>query len=296
MKKYSITILLTAFFLLTQSIISYGQDSLYKLGPLSQRLDGAPKGIVTKYEFESKIYNNFRHYYIYVPAQYDSSRPAALMVFQDGHAYVKEDGDFLTPAVFDNLIFQKKMPVTIGVFIDPGNATKDLPENPFRNSNRSEEYDDMGDRYVSFLIDELLPFIKMQYNISSDPAMHGIGGLSSGAICAFTAAWQRPDYFQKVLSHIGSYANIRGGHVYPDLVRKGARKNIKIFLQDGSGDLQNNYGDWWLANQQMASSFQFKGYDYKFEKGTGSHSGKHGGAILPESLIWLWSDIMQENK
>ncbi|MDP4261430.1 MAG: alpha/beta hydrolase-fold protein [Bacteroidota bacterium] len=271
-----------------------GQDSLYKPGPDSQRKEGVPKGTVTKYNWESKLYGNFREYYIYVPAQYDSTKPAALMVFQDGYAYAREDGDFRVPVVFDNLIYKKEIPVIIGVFINPGHLSKDYPENRFRASNRSDEYDDMSDRYVKFLSEELLPYIKKQYNISDNPKMHAIGGLSSGGICAFTAAWQRPDYFQKVLSHVGSFTNIRGGHEYPDLIRKSTKKDIKVFLQDGSNDLNNNFGDWWLSNLQMESALKFRGYDYKFEKGTGSHSGKHGGAILPESLRWLWSDVMKK--
>ncbi len=289
MKRYLLPLLFSFF-----CFEGIAQDSLYKPGPDSQRKDGIPKGTVTRYEWESKLYGNFREYYIYVPAQYDSTKPAALMIFQDGYAYAREDGDFRVPIVFDNLIYKKELPVIIGVFINPGHISKDYPENRFRSSNRSDEYDDMSDRYTRFLIDELIPFIKKKYNISDDPKMHAIGGLSSGGICAFTAAWQRPDYFHKVLSHVGSFTNIRGGHEYPDLIRKGARKDIKIFMQDGSNDLNNNFGDWWLSNLQMESSLKFRGYEYKFEKGTGGHSGKHGGSILPESLKWLWSDIMKK--
>ena len=267
------------------------QDSLYKLGPDSQRKEGIPKGMVTAYQWESKLYNNFRNYYVYVPAQYDSSRSTALMVFQDGYAYVREDGEFRVPVVFDNLIAKKEIPVIIAVFINPGHSSKNYPDNFFRSSNRSEEYDELSDRYVRFLTEELLPVLKKKYNISTDPKMHAIGGLSSGGICAFTAAWQRPDYFQKVISHVGSFTDIKGGHVYPSLIRKTDKKDIKIFMQDGTNDLDNTYGNWWLANLQMEAAFKFKNYDYRFEKGTGAHSGKHGGAILPESLKWLWNDI-----
>jgi len=289
MKKYILT-----FILFLAVLINFAQDSLYKLGPDSQRKDGVPKGTVTKYTWESKLYGNFREYYIYVPVQYDPTKPAALMVFQDGHAYVKEDGDFRVTVVFDNLIARKEIPVIIGVFINPGNADKQLPDNPFRGTNRSDEYDEMSDRYVNFLMAELVPFIKKQYNISDDPRMHAIAGLSSGGICAFTAAWQRPDLFQKVMSHYGSFTNIKGGHLYPDLVRKAAKKDIKIFMQDGSNDLDNIHGNWWLGNLQLESSLKFKGYDYKFEKGTGTHNGRHAGSILPESLKWLWSDITKK--
>lgn len=290
MKKFLLFVLL----LIYES--SFSQDSTYKLGPDSKAQDGVPKGTVTKYSWQSKFYNNFRDYYIYVPAEYDSTKPAALMVFQDGHSYVEENGDWRVQIVFDNLIYRKELPVIIGVFINPGHYSKDYPENLYRVSNRSNEYDMMSDGYVRFLTTELLPYIKKQYNISDDPKMHAIAGLSSGGICSFTAAWQRPDYFQKVMSFFGSFTNIQGGNAYPDLIRKGAKKDIKVFLQDGNNDLQNIYGDWWLANLEMESSFKFKGYEYKFEKGTGGHSPKHGGSILPEALKWLWSDVVKNSK
>jgi len=283
--------IILVFILFANTINCLAQDSIYHLGPDSQRKDGIPKGVVSKYEWQSKMYNNFREYYVYVPAQYDSIRPAALMVFQDGHAYVNDSGDFRVPIVYDNLIFQKKLPVTICLFVNPGHSTKDYPESRFRVSNRADEYDVLDDRYTTMLMDEIIPELKKKYNISNDPKMHGIGGLSSGAICAFTAAWEHPEYFHKVLSQIGSYTNIRGGNNYPSIIRKHKKKDIKIFMQDGSNDLNNEHGDWWLANLEMESALKFKGYEFKFEKGSGTHSGKHGGAILPESLIWLWSDI-----
>jgi len=271
------------------------QDDTYKLGPDSERHEGVPKGSVTSFTWESKIYaTTKRTYYIYVPAQYNKNTPAALMVFQDGGAYVKEDGDFRVPIVFDNLIHKKEMPVTIGLFVDPGYWTSSPPpENPFRAQNRSYEYDDVSDQYATFLITELIPELKKTYNISDEAKMHAIAGLSSGGICAFTAAWFRPEYFHKVVSHIGSFTDIRGGHIYPALIRKNSRKDIKVFLQDGNKDLNNNYGDWWLANLQMESSLKFKSYDYKFVSGTGGHTGKHGGSILPETMRWLWSDVVK---
>ena len=286
MKKY-----FSIFFLTIVVVACVAQDSLYKHGPDSQRKGGVPKGAVSKYEWQSKLYNNFRDYWVYVPAQYDSTRPAALMIFQDGHSYINDSGDFRVPIVYDNLIYQKKLPVTICLFVNPGHNTKEYPENRFRASDRADEYDVLDDRYATLLMDEIIPELKKKYNISNDPKMHGIGGLSSGAICAFTAAWEHPEYFHKVLSQIGSYTNIRGGNDYPSIIRKHKKKDIKIFMQDGSNDLNNEHGDWWLANLEMASALKFKGYEFKFEKGSGSHSGKHGGAILPESLIWLWSDI-----
>ena len=289
MKKYLLALLISFF--ITNA---YTQDSLYNLGPDSYPKPGVPKGKVTKYIWESKAYNNFREYYVYVPAQYDKTKPAALMVFQDGHAYINDSGSFRTAVVFDNLIHEGKMPVTIGLFINPGHFSKDFPNDRFRSSNRSNEYDTLSDKYVSFLLEEIIPEIKKQYNISDDPKMHAIAGLSSGAICAFTAAWQRPDYFQKVLSNIGSYTAIKGGDRYPGIIRKAPKKDIKIFMQDGSNELNNIFGDWFLSNLQMESAFKFKGYEYKFVKGKGTHSGRHGGAILPESLIWLWSDVVNK--
>jgi len=179
------------------------------------------------------------------------------MVFQDGYAYVNEEGDFRVPIVFDNLIHKKEIPVTIGLFINPGHRGAEVPERPFSASNRSIEYDSLDDTYARFLMDELIPEINKTYNLSNNPQMRAICGLSSGGICAFTAAWERPDYFSKVMSHFGSFTNIRGGHNYEAMIRKTPKKNIKVYLQDGSNDLNNEHGNWWLANQQMASSLEY---------------------------------------
>src|SRR5690606_38968964 len=170
------------------------------------------------------------------------------------------------------------------------NAVK--AESPWRVTNRSIEYDEVSGTYAQFLIDEMIPELKKKYTISDDPKMRAIGGLSSGGICAFSATWFRPEEFHKVLSHIGSFTDIRGGHNYPSMIRKSEKKDIKIFLQDGSNDLNNQFGNWWLANLQMESALQYKNYEVRFIKGEGGHDGKHGGAILPDSLIWLWNDVM----
>ena len=270
----------------------------YTLGPDSKEQEGVPEGTVTKHTWESEIFGDtWREYYIYVPSQYDPEKPAALMIFQDGHTYVNKEGSFRVPIVFDNLIHQGEMPVTIGLFINPGERKDLLPvKNPWGVSNRGREYDEVTDLYASFLIEEMIPELAKSYNLSDDPKMRAVGGISSGGICAFTAAWFRPDQFHKVLSHVGSFTDIRGGYVYPTLIRKSSKKDIKVFLQGGEKDLDNNFGNWWLANQQMAASLKFRGYDYRFEGGTEGHNGKHGGAILPESLKWLWSDVMQESK
>lgn len=266
----------------------HGADD-YKLGPDSQRQEGVPKGAVTQHKWVSmKVYpGTERDYWIYVPAQYDMTQAAHLMVFQDGSAYVNEERDFRVPVVFDNLIHKKELPITIGLFINPGTIPPAEAGQTAR-SNRSFEYDSLGDQYARFLLEELLPEVEKTFNISKDPAHRGICGISSGGICAWTVAWERPDQFGRVLSHVGSFTNIRGGHVYPAIIRKTERKPIRVFLQDGSNDLDNLHGNWPLANLEMASALKFAKYDYKFEYGDGGHNGKHGGAILPDSMKWLF--------
>jgi enterochelin esterase-like enzyme/sugar lactone lactonase YvrE len=264
----------------------------YQLGPDSQVQPGVPKGRVEgPFEWRSKIFGGtVRQYWVYVPAQYSASTPAAVMVFQDGHAYVSVDGNYRVPVVFDNLIAKKEMPVTIGIFINPGDVADTVPADPWRANNRSIEYDTLSDRYARFLIDEILPEVGKKYALTTDPEKRAIAGASSGGICAFTVAWEHPEAFRKVVSHIGSFANIRGGHVYPSLIRKTEVKPLRVFLQDGSADLDNEHGSWPLGNQAMAAALKFKGYDYRFEFGVGAHTGKHGGSLLPDTLRWLWRD------
>jgi len=264
-------------------------DEVYKHGPESVRKECVPRGTVTGHQWTSRIFEGTqRDYWVYVPKQYTGEQPAAVMVFQDGHAYVNEAGDFRTPVVFDNLIHAGKMPVTIGIFINPGHREKDAPENAWRASNRSFEYDTLSAQYARFLLEEILPEVGQKYRLTENPDERAICGISSGGICAWTVAWERPDAFRKVLSHVGSFTNIRGGHIYPALIRKTERKPIRVFLQDGNQDLDNQHGNWWLANLQMEAALKFAQYDFRFVPGEGGHSGKHGGAILPESLEWLW--------
>lgn len=290
---------LTTFLLLLilgASTVS-ANDEAYKLGPDSERQDGVPQGTVTKSQWHSQVFaNTVRDYWVYVPAQYDEQRPAAVMVFQDGHAYVNETGQFRIPVVFDNLIHKQQMPVTIGIFINPGHKADEPPRNAWRANNRSFEYDTLSDQYARFLLEEILPEVAVAYNLSKEPADRAICGISSGGICAFTVAWQRPDAFGKVLSHVGSFTNIRGGHVYPALIRKTPVKPIRVFLQDGSHDLDNAHGNWWLSNLQMDAALKFSRYDYKFVGGEGGHNGIHGGAVLPDSLRWLWRDEAREEE
>jgi enterochelin esterase family protein len=209
------------------------------------------------------------------------------MVFQDGGGYQNPKGQYRVPTVFDNLIHKKEMPVTVGIFINPG-AFPPSDKDKRGRSNRSFEYDTLSDQYARFLEQEILPEVAKSYNLRKDAAGRAICGISSGGICAFTVAWERPHLFSKVLSHVGSFTNIRGGDVYPGRIRKAPRKPIRVFLQDGSEDLDNQFGNWPLANQQMAKALAFKKYDYRFVYGHGKHSGNHGGAILPDSLRWLW--------
>jgi enterochelin esterase-like enzyme len=265
----------------------------YAYTPDSFPQEGVPQGKVTTYEWrDSKIFpGTIRRYSVYVPAQYDGSQPAALMVFQDGHAYVNREGEFRVPTVFDNLIHKGEMPLTIGVFVDPGHKKSEFPgprgwqPTP---ENRSFEYDTLSGDYAEFLLTEILPEVAKEYPFTDDPEGHAIGGISSGGICAFTVAWQRPDAFRKVLSHVGSFTNIRGGDAYPGMIRKEEKRPLRVFLQDGALDLDNQHGNWPLGNQQMAAALKFRDYDYRFEYGQGAHNGNHGGAILPESLRWLW--------
>ena len=273
---------------------AFAQES-FELGPDSQRQPGVPRGEITEHRWDaSTVYRNTeRDWWLYVPAQYDGETPAALMVFQDGASYVDETGDIRVPVVFDNLIHAGEMPVTIGIFINPGHFTDDPVDgsgSPYRARNRSAEYDTLSDQYARFVIDEIIPEVRKTYRITDDPDGWAIGGISSGGICAFTVAWERPDKFRKVVSHVGSFTNIRGGHVYPDLVRRSAPKPIRVFLQDGSQDLNIRFGNWWLANQQMASSLEFAGYDFKTVFGEGGHNLEHGGAIFSDTMRWLWRD------
>jgi enterochelin esterase-like enzyme len=260
----------------------------YTLGVDSKAQDGVPRGEVTQYHAKGeRIYPGVeRDYWLYIPQQYDESQPACLMVFQDARFYVGADVN--VPVVFDNLIARGEMPVTIGLFVTPGDKG---PGNLYGGSdNRSVEYDSLGDPYVRFLLEELLPEVGRRCNVVSDPAGRAIGGMSSGGICAFTAAWERPDAFGKVVSHCGSFTNIRGGHNYPSLVRKTAPKPIRVFLQSGSRDLNVAAGNWSLANQEMAAALAYQQYDYQFVFGEGGHSLKHGASIFPDTLRWLWRD------
>ncbi len=286
---------LPLFFVVTTLLAFTTIDAQDELGPNHpdrQLQPGVPQGKVTTGVFsDSKVFpGSRREYSVYVPAQYADGTPASLMVFMDGSNYAKANGSFRVPVVLDNLIHQKAMPVTIAVFVNPGTipATK---TNAIARSNRSFEYDSLGYRYAGFLVDEFLPVALKGLSVSDDPAQRAVAGISSGGICAFTVAWEKPEQFGKVLSHIGSFTNIRGGWAYPGLVRKSKAtpKPIKVYLQEGKDDLNNLHGNWPLSNQDLAAALQFAGYQYKFVMTDGGHSGKFGGEQLPDALRWLWS-------
>lgn len=288
----------------------------YPLGPDSLPQPGVPKGVLTgPIEFRSRILaNTTRRYWVYVPSQYTPATPANVLVFQDGQRAVNPTGVLRVPQVLENLIYRGDIPITIGIFITPGHRGDVYPDtlgtgNP---NNRAAEYDAMDDAYARFVVEEMLPEVGKTYNLTTDPARRAIGGASSGAICAFTVAWHRPDHSRNVVSLIGSYTSIGyrpaadgrpmvpGGDLYPTLIRKTPIKPITVFLQDGSADLDNVHGNWFLANQQMLAALEFANrtadaksdpgprYRVRHEWGDGAHSDAHGGAILPDILRWMW--------
>ena len=251
-----------------------------------------PHGTVTKMPpWESKIFaNTTRDWSVYVPAQARAGEACAVMVFQDGHDYIGAQGHWRVPVVFDNLIAKGEMPATVAVFINPGHdQAKDAPKSPWNASNRSAEYDALGDRYARFLLEEILPEVGKVQRLTDDPEQRAICGASSGGICAFTVAWERPEAFRKVLSTIGSFVNLRGGNAYPSLIRKTERKPLRVFLQDSSGDLDYPFGNWPLANRQMFAALTYMKYDARFDfVESYGHNSNRGGSIFPEALRWLW--------
>jgi enterochelin esterase-like enzyme len=286
------------------------RDSLPQSDVSRGRLEGP-------FEFRSRIIaNTVRRYWVYVPAQYTGETPANVLVFQDGARAINPTGALRVPQVLENLVFRQDIPVTIGIFITPGQRGDVFPENigTGNPNNRAQDYDAVDDTYARFLVEELLPEVGKKYRLTDDPARRAIGGTSSGAICAFTVAWHRPEAFRNVLSGIGSYVSIgyrpggadqpakSGGEIYPTWIRRMPIKPIRIFLQDGSNDLDNNWGHWFLANQQMLKAFEFANraadarkdtgprYDVKHEWGDGAHSDAHLGALLPDVLRWLFRD------
>jgi enterochelin esterase family protein len=269
-------------------------DAFYELGPDSLVRRGVPKGEVTgPFKLPTAVFAGTDHdYWVYVPAQYDPADDVSLMVFNDGATYMRPDGYYRAVNVLDNLIYRGEIPVMIAVFVDPGRFTAD------GSSNRSEEYNPVDDRYARVIVDELLPRLYEQYSISPDPDRHGIAGWSSGAIAAFTVAWERPNHFRKVLSGIGTFVDLAGGHVYPEKVRESEAKPIRIFMIDGRNDNRGldddgSYDatrDWFYQNVRLKDALVEKGYDVNYSWGIGVHSHDMGGAMLPEMMRWLWRD------
>ena len=276
------------------SVVVQAADD-YQPGPDSKPQPGVPTGEVLKFTLEnSKIFPGTRHdYWVYVPKEYSPDKPACVYVGQDGVGNS-------APAVFDNLIYKKEMPVTIGVFVKPGIVPSANTNAALDRYNRSYEYDGLGDNYARFLLEEILPLVEKitlpdgrAIHLSPDGNDRCIGGQSSGAICAFTVAWERPKEFSRVFSAIGTYVDLRGGARYPSLIRKFEPKPIRVFLQDGTNDNNKYGGDWWMANQTMARALEFSGYDVTHVWGDGPHSGKHATAIFPDAMRWLWHDWPQ---
>jgi enterochelin esterase-like enzyme len=280
-------------------------DSHYHIGPDSLEHEGVAKGEVRgPFTLPSQAYPGTQHtYWVYVPAQYDKAVPASLMIFNDGQAFKNMEGDLRAPNVLDNLIDRRELPVMLAVFINPGRTPEQPEPNPKewgdKTTNRPTEYNTLDDKYARVIVDELMPALGREYNIAKDPERRGIGGASSGAIAAFTVAWERPNEFRKVLSLIGSFTNIRGGHAYADIVGRSERKPIRIVMQDGRNDNRgvgrdggayDPLRDWFLQNVRLKDALVLKGYDVSYQFGIGRHSQKHGGMVLPDMMRWLWRD------
>src|SRR5687767_9098021 len=280
-------------------------DAHYQIGPDSLPREGVAKGEVRgPFMLPSQAYPGTQHtYWVYVPAQYSPAVPASLMIFNDGQAFKNPvEGDLRVPTVLDNLIDRREIPVMLAVFINPGRTPEQPEPTPQewgdRTTNRPTEYNTLDDKYARVIVDELMPALNKDYNIAKDPERRGIGGASSGAIAAFTVAWERPNDFRKVLSIVGSFVNLRGGHAYADIVQKSERKPIRIFLQDGRNDnrgvgREGKYDetrDWFLQNVRLMKALTDKGYDVNYSWGMNRHGQAMGGAILPEMMRWLWRD------
>ncbi|MEP7258571.1 MAG: SMP-30/gluconolactonase/LRE family protein [Flavitalea sp.] len=284
--------LLPLLILLQSAIFAQTPEEKYAADPASTKQSGVPKGETLKFSFSSSgiFPGTSRDYLVYIPAQYRPDKPACVYVSQDG---IQNNA----PVVFDNLINSKQMPVTIGIFITPGRVKAANGEAAIDRMNRSFEYDGLGDAYARFILEEILPEVEKQkttdgrvIRLSKKGNDRAIGGASSGAVCAFTAAWEKPAEFSRVFSAIGTYVGLRGADRYPTLIRKYEPKPIRIFLQDGSNDLNIYGGDWWKSNETMERALTFSGYEVNHVWGEGGHSGTHASAIFPEAMRWLWKD------
>jgi sugar lactone lactonase YvrE/enterochelin esterase-like enzyme len=285
-------LLLSAFIFLQLATFAQAPVEKYTIDSASVEHAGVQKGETLKFTFEnSKIFPGTRRdYWVYVPTQYKPDQPACVYVNQDGIGWK-------APTVFDNLINNKEMPITIGIFVSPGQVVAANGQTANDRFNRSFEYDGLGDNYARFILEELLPEVEKQ-KTSDGRAIHlskngndrAIGGASSGAVCAFTAAWEKPNEFSRVFSAIGTYVGLRGAERYPTLVRKYETKPIRIFLQDGVNDLNIYGGDWWKANETLERALTFAGYEVKHVWGEDGHNGNQGTSIFPDAMRWIWKD------
>ncbi len=274
-------------------------DAYYQLGPDSKPQAGVPKGkIAGPFTLPSRVFAGTQHtYFVYVPAQYDPAQPTPVIILNDGQAMMAEPGDVQAQNVFDNLIYRREIPVMLGVFINPGrrpDQPEPIPSNwGDKTTNRAEEYNPPTDRYARVIVEELMPALKKDYNLTPDPDLHAIMGSSSGGCAAFGVAWFRPDDFRKVITFVGSFTDIRGEYIYPELVAASARKPIRIFLQDGRNDNRHPDDpkrDWFYQNVRLVKALTVKGYEVNYTWGIGNHGQKQGGVIFPEMMRWLWRD------
>lgn len=283
--------LLCAFGIASVSLAAPPEEN-YPVPSESIKQEGVPEGQVIKGTLSGSAFypGTVRDYAVYVPAQYDPAKAAALMVFQDGSSYL----DYI-PTVFDNLIHAGDMPITIGLFVNPG-IVPALSDEAMDRFNRSFEYDTTDDRYANFIIEEVIPKVLEKWNVTTDPNLRAVCGSSSGGIAAFQMAWERPDQFRRVFTTAGTYVGLRGGHELPVLIRKIEPKPLRVFLQDGRNDLDLYAGSWWVANQDMLASLEWAGYEVNHAWGEGAHNRKHGYAIFPEAMRWLWQDWKGEGR
>src|SRR5579871_1559198 len=224
--------------------------------PDSYQKPGVPKGRVSdKMTIASKIYDGMKaDYWVYASPGVDPAVPSALMVWQDGQNLIGDYSRMRLFTVTENLVHQKLMPPVVHVMIAPGTS-------PDNRAMRSIEYDTVSDRYAKFLMEEVLPEVEKMYKLRPDGYSRAIAGESSGGICAFNVAWLMPDKFSRVHSAVGSFTSIQwrpqekleGGNVYPFKVRKEPKRNIRVWMSDGSDDLENEHGSWPMQNIQMAN-------------------------------------------
>lgn len=305
--------------LIAAAIIMAGSSAAGAAPPPPQPpAKGAPSQLLGPFELHSRVYpGTVRRYWVYVPADYDPAQPPNLLLFQDGQRAVNPSGTLRVPAVLDELIRQRAIPSTLGIFVTPGHRGTHYPGNLGMNNpdHRAEEYDSLSDDYARLTLDELLPTVAKRWRFTNDPKRRVVGGTSSGAMAAWTVAWRHPDAFGNVLSFIGSYTSIGlklnrdgtpltyGGDAYPGLIRKSPIKPLRIFLQDGRNDLDNEHGNWFLSNQQMLKALEWANghaelqgevgprYDINHVWTDGTHSDTDAGSLLADALRWVWRDV-----